>query len=231
MKPVQAPDVTPPADAQAEAGQAPDETEWLEVRDVRVEEVAGGRRVIISLTRPPESVLDFTTTAPPRLILDLGGPRLRGPMPVTRFPLADPLVSQVRVGSHDGTLRAVVDLSKDPGTHTVRQEDTRVIVDLGDTLVSEAPAAADAQGAAPTGEGPPAEGPRPRSLRPTPARRLRPSPRRKRRRRPRRHRCHHGWRSTTCGSSPSARRGGWRSRSPVLPTRSATSCSPTRRGW
>jgi hypothetical protein len=111
-----------------------------------VAQVGAGRRLTLVLTRTPEAVSDQERGAPPRLVLDLDGPRPAEPRQVTAFPLSDELVSRVRVGSFGGKLRAIVDLSRAPGAHAIRSEGAKVIVDLGDTSrAAAAPArAADA---------------------------------------------------------------------------------------
>ncbi len=133
MKPAQAPEGTASAESRLGTAANSEESPFLAVRDVQVEPVGDGRRVTLALTRAADGVSDFTTGTPPRLVLDLAGPRQEGAVPVARYPFTDPLVSQVRIGTHEGTLRAVVDLSDDPGTHIVRREGATVIVDFGDT--------------------------------------------------------------------------------------------------
>src|SRR5262249_8847117 len=104
--------------------------QWLEARDVRVEPLGSGRRVTIALTREPEGVQDLLLTGPSRLVIDLAGPRPTGGGSITQLRLGDELVTQARIGAHGASLRAVLDLSRDPGRHTVRREGTSVIVEL-----------------------------------------------------------------------------------------------------
>src|SRR5262245_52155692 len=110
--------------------------QWLEARDVRVEPLGSGRRVTIALTREPDGVQDLLLTGPSRLVVDLAGPRPTGGGSITQLRLSDDLVTQARVGSHGASLRAVFDLSHDPGRHTVRREGTNVIIDLGDVTAA-----------------------------------------------------------------------------------------------
>ncbi len=109
----------------------------IEVRDVKVEPIDTGRRVTLVLSREPDGVDGYPTTSPPRLVVDLAGPLAQNPMPVTRFPLTDPMVSQVRIGSHDGALRAVLDLNGDPTSHTVRKDGSSVVIDLAGTAAAK----------------------------------------------------------------------------------------------
>ena len=119
------------------------EATWIDVANAEVAQIGAGRRLTLALTRTPEVVRDQERGSPPRLVLDLDGPRPAEPRQVTAFPLSDELVSRVRVGSFGGKLRAIVDLSHAPGPHAVRSEGAKVIVDLGDTsLAAAAPARA-----------------------------------------------------------------------------------------
>src|SRR6185503_3536232 len=141
----QAPDEASKADAFASTALASSaaESPWLEVRSVAVEPVGSGRRVTIALSRAPEGVQDLGMSTPPRLVIDFAGPRPDAPMAITPFPVSDDLVSQVRIGTHRGSLRAVIDLSRAPGVHAVRQEGNNVIADLGVTVPADTAARAE----------------------------------------------------------------------------------------
>ena len=145
LKPTPAPEKTA-SDAPDETAAAADASAFLEVRDVRVAPVGAGRRITIVLSREPEGMQDFWLASPPRLVVDLTGPRAENPPTVATYPFPDEVVSQVRVGAHGGSLRAVIDLARNPGAHAVRREGLTLIADLGDTSVAgaEAPAAAEA---------------------------------------------------------------------------------------
>ncbi len=142
IKTAHAPADTPATTAGAEAAPGPEAT-WIDMTNAEVAQVGAGRRLTLVLTRTPAAVQDQERGSPPRLVLDLDGPRPAEPRQVTAFPLSDELVSRVRVGSFGGKLRAIVDLSHAPGPHAVRSEGAKVIVDLGDTsLAAAAPARA-----------------------------------------------------------------------------------------
>jgi protein involved in polysaccharide export with SLBB domain len=134
-----APDTTPgraaprPAARSAAAAPAPPEA-WLDVRDVRVEPAGNGRRVTIALTRAPDGLRDFALDDPPRLVIDLDGPLPPEPRAVP-FLVADEVVEAVRTGARDGHLRAVLDLSRSGGAHSVRAEGATVVAYLGDTAL------------------------------------------------------------------------------------------------
>src|SRR5438128_7104923 len=137
IKTAHAPADTPATTAGAEAAPGPEAT-WIDMTNAEVAQVGAGRRLTLVLTRTPEAVQDQERGSPPRLVLDLDGPRPAEPRQVTAFPLSDELVSRVRVGSFGGKLRAIVDLSHAPGAHAVRSEGAKVIVDLGDTSLAAA---------------------------------------------------------------------------------------------
>ncbi len=142
IKTAHAPADAPAATAGAQAAPG-SEAIWIDVTNAEVAQIGAGRRLTLALTRTPEVVRDQERGSPPRLVLDLDGPRPAEPRQVTAFPLSDELVSRVRVGSFGGKLRAIVDLSHAPGPHAVRSEGAKVIVDLGDTsLAAAAPARA-----------------------------------------------------------------------------------------
>jgi len=142
IKTAHAPADAPATTAGAQAAPGSEAT-WIDVTNAEVAQIGAGRRLTLALTRTPEVVRDQERGSPPRLVLDLDGPRPAEPRQVTAFPLSDELVSRVRVGSFGGKLRAIVDLSHAPGAHAVRSEGAKVIVDLGDTsLAAAAPARA-----------------------------------------------------------------------------------------
>src|SRR5436309_10777499 len=170
IKTAHAPADTPATTAGAEAAPGPEAT-WIDMTNAEVAQVGAGRRLTLVLTRTPEAVQDQERGSPPRLVLDLDGPRPAEPRQVTAFPLSDELVSRVRVGSFGGKLRAIVDLSHAPGAHAVRSEGAKVIVDLGDTSLAAATPARAAR-KRPGRWGPPRRPPPPcRSRRPGPRRR------------------------------------------------------------
>ncbi len=137
IKTAHAPADAPATTAGAQAAPGSEAT-WIDVTNAEVAQIGAGRRLTLALTRTPEVVRDQERGSPPRLVLDLDGPRPAEPRQVTAFPLSDELVSRVRVGSFGGKLRAIVDLSHAPGAHAVRSEGAKVIVDLGDTSLAAA---------------------------------------------------------------------------------------------
>src|SRR4051794_39752450 len=87
---------SPPADMQPaapSADAAAPEAPWLSVRDVRVDPVGDTRRVVVSLTRSPVRVRDFTLQRPPRVVIDLDGPLPKSDGREARFPIDDEIVT------------------------------------------------------------------------------------------------------------------------------------------
>jgi hypothetical protein len=103
--------------------------ETIGVRDVRVETTDTGRRVIVALTREPDSVQNFQLTAPPRVVVDVRGPHA-GRAHEGRFAVTDRAVSRVRVAPYEGQLRIVLDLTSKGAVTGVYKEGSTVVADL-----------------------------------------------------------------------------------------------------
>src|SRR5207247_9691142 len=129
IKTAHAPADAPATTAGAQAAPGSEAT-WIDVTNAEVAQIGAGRRLTLALTRTPEVVRDQERGSPPRLVLDLDGPRPAEPRQVTAFPLSDELVSRVRVGSFGGKLRAIVDLSHAQEPHAVSNARAQVIDDL-----------------------------------------------------------------------------------------------------
>jgi type IV pilus assembly protein PilQ len=108
---------------------APAPADALGVRDVNVETTDSGRRVVVTLTRAPESMRDFTLATPPRVVVDLRGP-IGGRVVERRFPVTDRAISRVRVAPYDGHLRVVLDLTAAGLVSGVHQDGDRLVAEL-----------------------------------------------------------------------------------------------------
>src|SRR5438093_3525920 len=146
--PAVADDHTPAGDAPAGEAPAPEavapevsDAPWVAVRSVDVERAGTGRRVTIALTRAPDGLREFLLGKPPRLVIDLEGPHAPDAQREARFPLTDGVVSRARVAAHEGRLRVVLDLGRNPRQHAVRADGAVLIAELGDTSASVAEAA------------------------------------------------------------------------------------------
>src|SRR6185503_7821353 len=122
-QPIAVPEQEAPAPTEAAAGQA------LAVRDVRIETTDAGRRMVVALSREPDSVQNFQLSGPPRLVVDLQGP-LAWRTREARFTLSDSGVTRVRVAPYEGQLRIVFDLKSRGAVTAVRKEGTTLIADL-----------------------------------------------------------------------------------------------------
>src|SRR5262245_6387853 len=190
----------------------PPEAPFLAVRHVHVRSADAGRRVMVELTRTPDDLKQFALANPPRVVIDLSGPRRAGSSKETRFEVGDEGVRQVRVAPFEGRLRVVLDLRDPAGQYVVRNDGTLLTADFGDVTAldlggqpataaaappavqttakdSAPPAAAAAEPPPPAAVEPPppahAEAPRPPvAIEPTPPRVEQPPAREAKRERP-----------------------------------------------
>lgn len=119
----------PSADVVVEAESAADTR--LAIRDVRLEPIGTGRRVVVTLSRAPERLRSFAMDDPPRLVMDVWGPLGRGDGREQRFPLDDALVSRVRAATYRQRLRIVVDLHDASPVRTARLEGSGLVAEVG----------------------------------------------------------------------------------------------------
>ena len=94
--------------------------------------VQGGQRsVSLSFSHPPDSLKSFVLRAPLRLVVDISGAIEQ--RPGATFDVDDALVRQVRVGSHPGYIRFVLDVTgTDMPPFTVEQQGSLVTAVLGE---------------------------------------------------------------------------------------------------
>ena len=90
--------------------------------------VNGNRRsVLFQFSRPPDSINSFTLASPSRLVIDVHGP-LQG-VPTAAYRADDELLAQVRLGTHPGYLRLVLDLKEtEVPPFTMEQRADRVVI-------------------------------------------------------------------------------------------------------
>jgi type IV pilus secretin PilQ/predicted competence protein len=82
----------------------------LEVREVRIIEDNGQQGVFAKLTQPPRDVSHITLENPTRLVIELVGETPSG-VASQRFPVENELISQIQVGSNEGKIRLVVQMT------------------------------------------------------------------------------------------------------------------------
>jgi len=120
-----------------EAGRT--EATTVSIQDVRLESTDAGRRVVVQLGRTPERLRSFAVDDPPRLVMDVWGPRARGDGRELRFPLDDALVQRVRAATYRDRLRIVVDLREGIPVRTARVDGSVLVAELRSALDAAAP--------------------------------------------------------------------------------------------
>lgn len=121
--------VPPPVETGEAAPEEPGaDADTLQIREIKVISDNGQQGIFAKLSRPPRNVTHFTLVNPNRLVIELEG---NTPATVTtaQYPVDNPVVRQIRVGSNEGKIRLTVTLAEGPfPTYTVD--------DLQDTLVA-----------------------------------------------------------------------------------------------
>jgi len=127
-----------PAGAEVEVEAGHTDAATVSIQDVRLESTEAGRRVVVQLGRAPERLRSFAVDDPPRLVMDVWGPRARDDGRELRFPLDDALVQRVRAAAYRDRLRIVVDLREGIPVRTARVDGSALVAEL-----RSAPAAAE----------------------------------------------------------------------------------------
>jgi len=101
----------------------------IDVREIKLIEDNGQQGLFVKLTGPPGGVTHYTLSQPNRLVVDVGGTAAAGDTSAQKYPVENPVVSEVRVGRHEGQIRVTVVLrSETMPSYTVN--------DLNDTIVA-----------------------------------------------------------------------------------------------
>jgi type IV pilus secretin PilQ/predicted competence protein len=101
----------------------------VEIREIKLIEDNGQQGLFVKLTGPPADVTHYALSQPLRLVIDVGGGGTAGETSVQKYVVDNPVVSEIRVGQHDGKLRLTLVLrSNTMPTYTVN--------DLNDTIVA-----------------------------------------------------------------------------------------------
>src|SRR5207247_971430 len=94
------------------------EATWIDVANAEVAQVGAGRRLTLALTRTPEAVGEREMSSPPRLVLDLAGPRAAAPPATPGAPEAPDtvllMVRDVRVEPMGADRRLIIELTRPP---------------------------------------------------------------------------------------------------------------------
>ncbi len=109
---------------------------WSQTTALRLHEmrfaVQGEQRIVsLRFSHPPDSLKSFVLASPVRLVVDVSGAIEQ--RPGATFDVDDALVRQVRVGSHPGYIRFVLDVTgTDMPPFTVEQQGSLVTAVLGE---------------------------------------------------------------------------------------------------
>ena len=118
----------PPAPAAA-----PESTVPLDVREIKVIDDNGQQGVFAKLTRPPAAISHYTLTQPNRVVIDIAGAEGGGETTAQKFSVDNPVVSEIRVGRHEGKLRVTIELRGAAlPTYTVNDLNDTVVAFLGE---------------------------------------------------------------------------------------------------
>jgi type IV pilus secretin PilQ/predicted competence protein len=124
--------VQPAAPALAETASAAPAApvgETLDVREIKLIEDNGQQGLFVKLTGPPAAVAHYTLAQPTRLVIDIAGAARGGETSAQKYPIKNPLITEVRVARHEGKIRVTLQLRSDTvPTYTVN--------DLTDTVVA-----------------------------------------------------------------------------------------------
>jgi type IV pilus assembly protein PilQ len=113
--------------------------EPLEIREIKIIEDNGQHGVFVKLNRAPRDVSHFTLAKPNRIVIDLAGDTAELPM-AEQYPVENPVVERVRVGSHNGRVRLTIVLrSEEFPTYTVDELSDTLVAFLGEPRGSEEP--------------------------------------------------------------------------------------------
>ena len=113
------------------APEARSQTPTLRLHEMRFAVQGGQRIVTLHFSHPPDSFKSFVLASPVRLVVDVSGAVEQ--RPGATFDVADALVRQVRVGSHPGYTRFVLDLTgTDTPPFVVEQQESLVTAVLGE---------------------------------------------------------------------------------------------------
>ena len=102
------------------------------LRNFEVTNVDGHRAVLLRLSRSPTMIRQSSAKKPGQIIVQAWGPVGDGDMPERLLPQIDPLINDVRVSRHDGTLQIVLDFKADePPPYSVHEMADWIMIRLG----------------------------------------------------------------------------------------------------
>ena len=105
----------------------------LDIREIKVIDDNGQQGLFVKLTNPPGALTHYTLTQPTRLIIDVAGAGQVGETSAQKFPVNNPVISEVRVARHEGKIRLTVAVrGSSVPTYTVNDLNDTVVAFLGE---------------------------------------------------------------------------------------------------
>ncbi len=106
---------------------------------------SGQRNVVFRFSRPPEDINYFPLREPSRIVIDIKGP-IESLSQVAIYKADDPLIGAVRVRSHDGRMRLVIDVvAEELPPFSVQSGRVVLTATLGEKTAEAAPKQKNAQ--------------------------------------------------------------------------------------
>jgi type IV pilus secretin PilQ/predicted competence protein len=116
----------------AEAAAAARAANAFEIRELKIIDDNGQQGVFAKLSHPASAVSHFTLPNPNRIVVEMKG-NVPGNLATGQYPVRNPLIQQVRVGSDEGKIRLTLVLRGDSiPTYTVDDLDDTLVAFLGE---------------------------------------------------------------------------------------------------
>jgi type IV pilus secretin PilQ/predicted competence protein len=82
----------------------------VDLREIKLIEDNGQQGLFVKLTGPPGGVTHYSLTQPNRVVIDVGATASGGETSAQKFAVDNPVISEIRVGRHDGRIRMTIAL-------------------------------------------------------------------------------------------------------------------------
>lgn len=115
------------------AAAAPPPSAALDVREIKVIQDNGQQGLFVKLTQPPAAVTHYTLAQPTRLVIDIAGAQGGGETTAQKYPVDNPVISDVRVARHEDKIRVTIDINGAAvPSYTVNDLNDTVVAFLGE---------------------------------------------------------------------------------------------------
>ncbi|MFQ5664881.1 MAG: type IV pilus secretin PilQ [Candidatus Binatia bacterium] len=105
----------------------------LDIREIKLIEDNGQQGLFVKLTGPPAAVTHYLLAQPTRLVIDITGGKGEAEASAQKYAVQNPLISEVRVARHEGTIRLTLALRGDATpAYTVNDLNDTVVAFLGE---------------------------------------------------------------------------------------------------